>query len=555
MKILFVAMPSVHFIRWIENLKDTKHELFWFDILDRKELKTSLKIKKITGWKKRKLSKFKGEYFLYKNFPKFYRKINSYLEVTVEEAFNNVIKELQPDLVHSFEMQNCSYPIFEIMQNNNIKWLYSCWGSDLFYYQNFNYHLKKIKQILHRLNFIHTDNKRDIKITSILGFNGDFTEIIPGGTGYKLDDLEQYKTPLKDRKIILIKGYEHTFGRAINVLRAISKIKDIEEKYQIEVFGCHKKTIDFIKDNKLKYKYYTRNQLTHLELLKLFGKAKIYIGNSISDGLPNTLLESIIMEAFPIQSNPGNVTQEIIDNGYNGFLIKEPDNVTHIKSVIENVLNLDKKDTFTKAINYNKSIAVNKLDFFLNKEKVTKLKGLEGIRIVHLAGFRPQKDHETLILAFKDFTVNNPEWTLHLIGKIYEDKYSENILSLIRKHNLEKLIYTYNSCLDIEYILNQATIGVLSSKSEGLPVSLLEYGLAKLPVITTNVGECSKVVENNFSGFVIKPNNSISLSQALTKLAQSSKLRKDFSKRYSKKVIANYSRESFIENLLNIYSD
>ena len=374
MKILFVAMPSVHFTRWIENLKETQHEFFWFDVLDRKELKTTLSITKVTNWKKRKFPKIKGEYFLYKKSPKLYKKIQPLLEVTINEAFNKVIQEVKPDLVHSFEMQNCSYPIFETMQNNkNIIWLYSCWGSDLFYYQNFKSHSVKIKQILSRLNYIHTDNLRDIKIASDLGFKGDFTQIIPGGTGYNLKEIEKFKKPLEERKIILIKGYEHTFGRAINVLKAISKIKNIEKEFQIEVFGCHKKTIDFIKENKLNYKFYTRNKLTHLELLKLFGNAKIYIGNSISDGLPNTLLESIIMGAFPIQSNPGNVTEEIIDNGYNGFLIQEPENVIHIKSVIENVLNLDKKDTFTKAFNFNKSIAINKLDFFVNKEKVINL--------------------------------------------------------------------------------------------------------------------------------------------------------------------------------------
>ena len=40
------------------------------------------------------------------------------------------------------------------------------------------------------------------------------------------------------------------------------------------------------------------------ELMKLIGKSLIYIGNSISDGMPNTLLEAIVMGVFRIQSNP-----------------------------------------------------------------------------------------------------------------------------------------------------------------------------------------------------------------------------------------------------------
>ena len=47
-----------------------------------------------------------------------------------------IIREIQPDIIHSFEMQSCSYPILKTMNKfPNNKWLYSCWGSDLFYYQ------------------------------------------------------------------------------------------------------------------------------------------------------------------------------------------------------------------------------------------------------------------------------------------------------------------------------------------------------------------------------------------------------------------------------------
>ena len=198
---------------------------------------------------------------------------------------------------------------------------------------------------------------------------------------------------------------------------------------------------------------------------------------------------------------------------------------------------------------------LNNFPFFTNKESITKLQGIEGKRIVHLAGFRPQKDHETLIKAFKDFNNISSDWTLHLIGKVYEGEYSENILKLIKDYNLEEKVFIYDSCLDIENILNQSKIGVLPSKSEGLPVALLEYGLASLPVITTDVGECSNVVENNFSGLVVKPKNPMLLSKALTTLAESNNIRTDFSKRFHKKILDKYSRESFIKKLINIYLD
>ena len=60
MKILFVSMPSIHVIRWIENLKETQHELYWFDVLGRGKLETLEGVKQFTNWKHRKLPYFKG---------------------------------------------------------------------------------------------------------------------------------------------------------------------------------------------------------------------------------------------------------------------------------------------------------------------------------------------------------------------------------------------------------------------------------------------------------------------------------------------------------------
>ena len=48
MKILFVSMPSLHVVRWIENLNASGHELYWFDVLGKGKLHTKISIKQIT---------------------------------------------------------------------------------------------------------------------------------------------------------------------------------------------------------------------------------------------------------------------------------------------------------------------------------------------------------------------------------------------------------------------------------------------------------------------------------------------------------------------------
>ena len=369
MKILFVSMPSVHVIRWIENLKDTSHELFWFDVLDRGRLDTLDSVTQVVNWKKRKVKYIKGEYFLSKKFPTLYEKMHPYLEVTANEALKRVLLDIKPDVVHSFEMQGCSYPIFKVMQEcPNIKWLYSCWGNDLYYYQQFRIHLKKIKLVLSRVNYLHTDCKRDFELAKQLGFQGKHVGVIPGGTGYKLQDLEIYKLPLEDRKIILVKGYEHHLGRGLNIIMALEALKNQIENYEVVVFGAHTKVIDYINSHNLNFTVFDRHGLSHDELLKIMGKSLIYIGNSISDGMPNTLLEAIVMGIFPIQSNPGGVTGEIIENGKNGFLIQDAESVEEIKKRI--MQTLTNFSIIEEAYKINSSISEWLLEYDFNKKKI-----------------------------------------------------------------------------------------------------------------------------------------------------------------------------------------
>ena len=196
---------------------------------------------------------------------------------------------------------------------------------------------------------------------------------------------------------------------------------------------------------------------------------------------------------------------------------------------------------------------INNFAVFNNFEKITFLQGNNTNKIVHLAAFREQKDHENLINAYASFLKRNSNWTLHLVGQINDTTYTHKIFQLIKYLKLEKHIFVYGSCLDIKYILRQSNIGVLSSKSEGLPISLLEYGLAKLPVIVTNVGECAKVVENNKSGIVVHPNDYLELEEALNKLANSKEKRAQLAERHYKNIAEKYSEEKFINQLLKIY--
>lgn len=368
MKILMVSIPSLHFFRWTSQLQDSGHEVYWFDITGMSKKSERLNwVSQKTGWKLK--WNYPGRLFIKKKIPKVYQFLQFFNEYKTEIVFEQYLNEIKPDVVHSFALYLSCSPIISVMEKyQNQKWIYSSWGSDLFYFQNDPNYLKDIKQVLPRVNYLFTDCKRDYEIAKEYGFAGDFLGVFPGGGGFDLMMMEQYKQPEEKRNIVLIKGFQGRSGRAISVLKSILSIKEELSDYYIIVFGADQETIDFASNSVLKKwpNFEIQRKISHLDVIQLMGKSKLYIGNSNSDGIPNTMLEAICMDVFPIQSNPGGATAEIIVDGKNGLLIENCEDPDEIKQKILKGLYFLKQN---KKMNLGSSIKQN-LDFYTIKKVI-----------------------------------------------------------------------------------------------------------------------------------------------------------------------------------------
>ena len=210
--------------------------------------------------------------------------------------------------------------------------------------------------------------------------------------------------------------------------------------------------------------------------------------------------------------------------------------------------------TWAKA--YLKNENIRFLPNFVVKNNVkaqTKLLGISGKRIICLANLRPQKDHVILIKAFKKVVNKHPEWTLHLVGKDFNDDYSSLVKKEIKTKNLSESVFLYGSRPDITNILAQCEIGLLSSRSEGMPIALLEYGMAKLSVIATKVGECELVIGNQDNGILVMPNDEKELYEAMTFMIENEKERQQKAQAFNLHILNEYSEKVVIKAILNSY--
>ncbi|MBW4360389.1 glycosyltransferase [Flavobacterium taihuense] len=183
-------------------------------------------------------------------------------------------------------------------------------------------------------------------------------------------------------------------------------------------------------------------------------------------------------------------------------------------------------------------------------EATTILKGKNKKRIVSLANLRGDKNHFLLLEVAIKLKQSYPDWTFHLVGKDFEDDYSKQISRLIQEYDLENNVFLYGSQQDIENILNQVSIAVLTSKSEGLPVALLEYGLYKKAVVVTRVGEIPMIVQHELNGFIVDSNKPDLFYESLVNLITSEELQSEFGSALYDTIQISYTAESVIEKYL-----
>lgn len=169
------------------------------------------------------------------------------------------------------------------------------------------------------------------------------------------------------------------------------------------------------------------------------------------------------------------------------------------------------------------------------------LLGNSQFKVICVANLRPQKDHFTLLKAFS-MIQSKQSVSLHLIGHDPQTTYSSDLKKQIS--DTPEVFYYGEQAFPFSYI-QSATLGVLSSNSEGLPLALIEYGLAGLPVVCTNVGECRTVVGEK--GLLVPPKNPEKLAEKIILYLNSEEKAALDAEGFRKRINELYSETSILD--------
>jgi glycosyltransferase involved in cell wall biosynthesis len=105
---------------------------------------------------------------------------------------------------------------------------------------------------------------------------------------------------------------------------------------------------------------------------------------------------------------------------------------------------------------------------------------------------------------------------------------------------------------NIEKVLSAADIVVLTSDNEGTPLSLIQAGMAGLPVVTTNVGSVPEIVLNNLTG-IIADVNVQQIADALESLAKNPGLRAQLGNAAQEFTLANFGVQRLVHDHEELY--
>jgi glycosyltransferase involved in cell wall biosynthesis len=385
MRILLVAMStSIHVVHWIDQIADLNWDLHLFPSIDTGSVHPDLQEVTVyhSFYDKQPIQ---NGCFKVRGFPVVYKTVSYLARGYFRKYFpdyrvtqlKRLIKRLKPDIIHAIEIQAAGYLTLEAKKRFQGQFppvIITNWGSDIYLFGRLAEHEPKIREVLALSDFYSCECQRDVSLALDFGFKGIVLPVFPNTGGFELEEISKLRETgaISDRRIIMLKGYQHWAGRAQVGLRALERCASLLRGYKVVIYSPSPDTIIaaelFSKSTGIPI-LIIPDKSSNKEILKHHGRSRISIGLSISDAISTSLLEAMVMGAFPIQSWTA-CANEWIEDGKSGLLVP-PEDPEIIEQAIRRAITDDNLVNGAAEINYQ--IAKEKLDKKLIKPKIVEL--------------------------------------------------------------------------------------------------------------------------------------------------------------------------------------
>jgi glycosyltransferase involved in cell wall biosynthesis len=194
---------------------------------------------------------------------------------------------------------------------------------------------------------------------------------------------------------------------------------------------------------------------------------------------------------------------------------------------------------------------------FEHKEKPGDFRKSLGLKDTDLvvgmaACFKPQKAPLDFIKLAKVIKISFSNVKFILVG---DGRLRQKVCALIKKLNLENQVILTGWRNDLSMILSSLDVFVLTSLWEGLPIVILEAMAAKVALVATDTGGIQEIVANAKSGYLVKPNDLLSMQAKVEALLKDPRLREEFTKASQAVILSGeFSLNRMVADTEKIYS-
>jgi glycosyltransferase involved in cell wall biosynthesis len=127
--------------------------------------------------------------------------------------------------------------------------------------------------------------------------------------------------------------------------------------------------------------------------------------------------------------------------------------------------------------------------------------------------------------------------------------------ALIERLGLHDTVQLLGLRSDVPDLLAASDVAVLSTNSEGSPLSVMEYMDAGLPVVATRVGGIPDLIDDGVEGLLVEPQDPAGLGDAIARLLDDPEEARLMGERGRERRGREFDIGVMVENLQNLYLD
>lgn len=176
--------------------------------------------------------------------------------------------------------------------------------------------------------------------------------------------------------------------------------------------------------------------------------------------------------------------------------------------------------------------------------------GPDDVAVLQVARLDYLKDHATAVRTMQRLSRDIPAAKLLLAG---EGPERQKIQELIDRHQLAGRVRLLGLRKDVARLLRAADLFLLTSISEGIPLTVIEAMAAGLPVVSTCVGGVAEVVEDGRTGFLAAAGDDAALAERIRRLASDAPLRQCLGQSGKARASAMFSADQMHLQYLQLY--